>query len=71
MPKEYIPGVAKGLESIMSNGVLAGFPVIGCKATLMDGQWRGSTAITKRQMMIRARLAIDPNGRITRRRWRG
>jgi len=39
IPKEYIPGVAKGLESIMSNGVLAGFPVIGCKATLMDGAY--------------------------------
>jgi len=39
VPKEYIPGVAKGLESIMSNGVLAGFPVIGCKATLMDGAY--------------------------------
>jgi len=37
VPKEYIPGVAKGLESIMDNGVLAGFPVIGCKATLIDG----------------------------------
>merc|ERR1719253_2330590 len=39
VPKEYIPGVAKGLESIMSNGVLAGFPVIGCKATLVDGSY--------------------------------
>merc|ERR1719440_727233 len=37
VPKEYIPGVAKGLESIMGNGVLAGFPVIGCKCTLLDG----------------------------------
>ena len=37
VPKEYIPGVAKGLESIMSNGILAGFPVIGVKATLTDG----------------------------------
>lgn len=37
VPKEYIPGVAKGLESVMNNGVLAGFPVIGCKATLLDG----------------------------------
>merc|ERR1719393_476281 len=37
VPKEYIPGVAKGLESVMGNGVLAGFPVIGCKATLLDG----------------------------------
>merc|ERR1712050_362635 len=37
VPKEYIPGAAKGLESVMSNGILAGFPVIGCKATLVDG----------------------------------
>merc|ERR1711988_1139436 len=37
VPKEYIPGVAKGLESIMSNGILAVFPVIGVKATLTDG----------------------------------
>merc|ERR1719454_1563535 len=37
VPKEYIPGVAKGLESVMGNGVLAGFPVIGCRATLLDG----------------------------------
>merc|ERR1719199_717024 len=39
VPKEYIPGVAKGLESVMDNGVLAGFPVIGCKATLVDGAY--------------------------------
>merc|ERR1719183_3434574 len=39
VPKEYIPGVAKGLESIMSNGILAGFPVIGVKATLTDGAY--------------------------------
>merc|ERR1719486_748023 len=39
VPKEYIPGVAKGLESVMGDGVLAGFPVIGCKATLMDGAY--------------------------------
>ena len=37
VPKEYIPGVSKGLESVMTNGVLAGFPVIGVKATLVDG----------------------------------
>jgi len=39
VPKEYTPGAAKGIESIMSNGILAGFPVIGCKATLMDGAY--------------------------------
>jgi elongation factor G len=37
IPKEYIPGVQAGLESIMGAGVLAGFPVQGVKARLLDG----------------------------------
>ena len=37
IPKEYIPGVIKGLESAKENGVVAGFPVIDFKATLIDG----------------------------------
>jgi elongation factor G len=37
IPKEYIPGVVKGLESSKENGLLAGFPVIDFKATLIDG----------------------------------
>jgi elongation factor G len=37
VPKEYIPGVEKGLESIKENGVLAGYPTIDFKATLIDG----------------------------------
>ena len=37
VPKEYIPGVVKGLESAKENGLLAGFPVIDVKATLIDG----------------------------------
>ncbi|CAM9249655.1 unnamed protein product [Chrysoparadoxa australica] len=37
IPKEYIPGVQKGVESILNNGVLAGFPVLGMKASLVDG----------------------------------
>merc|ERR1711966_459776 len=39
VPKEYIPGVQKGLESIMNNGIVAGFPLIGVKATLLDGAY--------------------------------
>jgi elongation factor G len=39
VPKEYIPGVQKGLESSMDNGVLAGFPTIDFKATLVDGAY--------------------------------
>jgi len=37
VPKEYVPGVEKGLESAKDNGLLAGFPVIDFKATLVDG----------------------------------
>jgi elongation factor G len=37
VPKEYIPGVEKGLESVMGSGPFAGFPMIGVKATLLDG----------------------------------
>lgn len=39
VPKEYIPGVEKGLRSAMDNGVLAGFPLIDWKATLIDGAY--------------------------------
>lgn len=37
VPKEYIPGVEKGLEDAKNTGVLAGFPVVDFKATLLDG----------------------------------
>jgi len=37
IPKEYIPGVQKGIESTLSNGVIAGYPMTGVKATLYDG----------------------------------
>jgi len=39
VPKEYIPGVQKGLESVKDNGLLAGFPLIDFKATLVDGAY--------------------------------
>ena len=37
VPKEFVPGVAKGLNSSREAGVLAGFPLIDFKATLIDG----------------------------------
>jgi elongation factor G len=37
VPKEFIPGVEKGINSVMGSGVLAGFPVVDVKATLVDG----------------------------------
>ena len=39
IPKEFIPGVQKGLETSKENGLLAGFPVIDFKATLYDGNY--------------------------------
>lgn len=39
VPKEYVPGVQKGIESVLSSGVLAGFPVVDVKATLVDGAY--------------------------------
>merc|ERR1712228_777553 len=39
VPKEYIPGVQKGIESVLGSGVIAGFPVLGMKATLVDGAY--------------------------------
>src|ERR1700674_3274321 len=39
VPKEYIPGVEKGLESVLPSGVLAGFPVVDLKVTLIDGRY--------------------------------
>ncbi len=39
VPKEYIPGVEKGLESVLGSGVLAGFPVVDLKVSLVDGKY--------------------------------
>merc|ERR1711957_323112 len=39
VPKEYIPGVQKGIESVLGSGVVAGYPVLGMKATLIDGNY--------------------------------
>jgi len=39
VPKEYIPGVMKGIGSVLGQGVVAGFPVLGMKATLVDGAY--------------------------------
>ncbi|HHK2268274.1 TPA: elongation factor G [Pseudomonas aeruginosa] len=37
VPKEYIPAIQKGIEEQMKNGVVAGYPLIGLKATVFDG----------------------------------
>ncbi len=39
VPKEYIPGVEKGIDSVMGAGIIAGFPVVDVKTTLIDGAY--------------------------------
>ncbi len=41
VPKEYVPGVEKGIQSVMDSGPLAGFPVIDFKVALVDGAYHG------------------------------
>ncbi|HVY88201.1 MAG TPA: elongation factor G, partial [Hyphomonadaceae bacterium] len=39
IPKEFIPGVEKGIKSVMNSGPLVGFPVIDFKVSLVDGSY--------------------------------
>jgi elongation factor G len=39
VPRQYIPAVEKGLQESLTNGVLAGYPMVGIKATLYDGSY--------------------------------
>ena len=39
VPKEYIPGVEKGVKSVVDNGILIGFPMLDVKVTLTDGAY--------------------------------
>jgi elongation factor G len=57
VPKEYVPGVEKGLESVLGAGVLAGFPVVDLKVTLVDGKYHevDSSALA---FEIAARMAL-------------
>ena len=57
VPKEYIPGVEKGIESVLGSGVLAGFPVVDLKVSLIDGGYHevDSSALA---FEIAARMAM-------------
>ena len=39
VPKEYVPGVNKGVQSVMGSGILIGFPIVDVKFTLTDGAY--------------------------------
>jgi translation elongation factor EF-G len=51
VPKEYIPGVQKGIESVLANGVLAGFPVLGLKVSSYYCQY---SQLMRAQQLMRA-----------------
>jgi elongation factor G len=57
VPKEFVPGVEKGLESVLGAGVLAGFPVVDLKVSLIDGKFHevDSSALA---FEIAARMAL-------------
>src|SRR5712672_1116408 len=57
VPKEFIPAVEKGLESVLGSGVLAGFPVVDLKVSLIDGAYHevDSSAMA---FEIAARMAL-------------
>jgi elongation factor G len=57
VPKEYIAGVEKGLESVLSSGVVAGFPVVDVKVQLIDAKYHDVDS-SVRAFEIAARAAF-------------
>jgi elongation factor G len=57
VPKEYIAGVEKGLESVLSSGVVAGFPVVDVKVQFIDGKYHDVDSSTQ-AFEIAARAAF-------------
>src|SRR4029453_7957674 len=57
VPKEYIAGVEKGFESVLSSGVVAGFPVVDVKGQLIDGKYH-AVAARARAFEIASRAAF-------------
>ncbi len=65
VPKEYIPGVEKGLKSALNTGVIAGFPMVDFKATLLDGAYHDvDSSVLAFEIATRAayREGIDEQG---------
>jgi elongation factor G len=57
VPEEYLPGVEKGLESVLSSGVVAGFPVVDVKVELIDGKYHDIDS-SARAFEIASRVAF-------------
>lgn len=76
VPKQYFPAVEKGLQDCIKHGVLAGYPVVGLKATLVDGSYhpvdssemafKMATSIAFKEGLKKAKPAIlEPIAKVT------
>ena len=61
VPKEYIPGVEKGIKSVWDNGVLIGFPMVDMKVTLYDGAFH---EVDSSRHRLRNRRPLGHEGRL-------
>ena len=59
VPREYIPAIQKGIEEQMQNGVLAGYPLLGLKATVYDGSYHDVDS-NEMAFKIAASMATKP-----------
>jgi elongation factor G len=57
LPSEYIPGILKGIESVLGSGVVAGYPVVDIKVALVDGKYH-DTDSSARAFETAARAAF-------------
>ncbi len=73
VPKNYFPAVEKGLQSAIQHGVLAGYPMVGLKATLVDGSYHpvdssemafklAATAAYKKGLVEASPVLLEPVG---------
>ncbi len=66
VPKEYIPGVEKGIESVLGAGVVAGFPVVDVKVQLVDGKYHDVDSRRWPSKSPRVRHSVKPCRRASR-----
>lgn len=74
VPKNYFPAVEKGLQECMAHGVLAGYPVISLKATLVDGSYhpvdssemafKMAAALAYKQLVNASPVILEPIGHL-------
>jgi elongation factor G len=76
VPKQYFPAVEKGLQESVKHGVLAGYPVVGLKATLVDGSYHPvdssemafkiATSIAFKEGLLKAKpVILEPIVKVT------